>query len=144
MEEELHCEGWDARHGTRRDLHAYDLETLLAEKIETVVSRGTANTRMRDFYDIFALLEVKGGSVDPLVLRAAVAATFDKRGTDPSPENARLVLSEVSADGRMREMWFRYQSKSDYAQGVTWDDAVGAASRLIDALEGKKGEPTSV
>ena len=99
---------------------AYNLEILLAEKLETVVSRGVANTRMRDFYDIFVLLKVKGRSVDPLVLRAAVAATFDKRKTDPSPENVRLVLSEVRADGRMREMWSRYQCKSDYAQRVTW------------------------
>ena len=122
---------------------AYSLETLLAEKLETVISRGVANTRMRDFYDIFTLLEVKGGSVDPLVLRAAIAATFGKRGTDPSPENARLALNEVGADGRMREMWSRYQSKSDYARGVTWEDAVHAASRLIDALEGERDEPSS-
>ena len=120
---------------------AYNLETLLAEKLETVVSRGVANTRMRDFYDIFTLLEVKGESVDPLVLRAAVAATFGKRGTDPSPENAHLILNEVGTDGRMREMWSRYQSKSDYAKRVTWEDAAGAVSRLIDLLEDGQIEP---
>lgn len=122
---------------------AYNLETLLAEKLETVVSRGVANTRMRDFYDIFALLKVKGESVDLLVLRAAVAATFGRRGTDPSLETARLVLSEVEADARMREMWSRYLSKSDYAQGIAWEDAVRAASRLVDALEEGSGEPSS-
>ena len=123
---------------------AYNIETLLAEKLETVISRGVANTRMRDFYDIFALLEVKGGSVDLLVLRAAVAATFGKRETDPSSENARLVLHEVETDGRMREMWSRYQAKSDYARGVAWEDAVRAASHLIDALEGEQDEPSGV
>lgn len=96
---------------------AYNLETLLAEKLETVISRGVTNTRMRDFYDIFALLEAKGGSIETPILRAAIKATFAKRETDPSPENARLVLSEVQANGRMGEMWSRYQSKSDYAGG---------------------------
>lgn len=70
---------------------AYNLETLLAEKLETVISRGVTNTRMRDFYDIFALLEVKGESIETPILRAAIEATFGKRETDPSPENARLA-----------------------------------------------------
>ena len=123
---------------------AYNLETLLAEKLETVISRGVTNTRMRDFYDIFALLEVKGESIETPILRAAIEATFGKRETDPSPENARLVLSEVKANERMREMWSRYQSKSDYARGIAWEDAVRAASRLIDALEDRQGDSTGV
>lgn len=96
---------------------------------------------MRDFYDIFTLLEVKVESVDLSLLKEAIAATFGKGGTGPSPENARLVLGEVEADGHMREMWSRYQSKSDYACGVAWEDAMRAASRLIDVLEGGLGEP---
>lgn len=109
---------------------AYNLETLLAEKLETIISRGTANTRMRDFYDIFVLLETKGEIIEPSTLSAAVEATFSKRGTDLSAENVRLVLSEVRNDERMREMWTRYQSKSDYARRVTWNDAIEAVSRL--------------
>lgn len=116
---------------------AYNLETLLAEKLETVVSRGTANTRMRDFYDIFVLLESRGANLEAPVLRAAVRATFAKRATDPSPENARLVLSEVKGDGRMREMWARYQSKSGYAREVSWEKATEAVSRLIGMLGAK-------
>ena len=119
---------------------AYNLETLLTEKLETIISRGVANTRMRDFYDIFVLLEVKGDSIEPHTLKAAIRATFAKRGTDSSPENARLILSELEDDERMREMWFRYQSKSDYARDVTWEDAMRAASRLIDALAGGRDD----
>ena len=119
---------------------AYNLETLLAEKLETIISRGVANTRMRDFYDIFVLLEVKGDSIEPHTLKAAIRATFAKRGTNPSPENARLILSEVEDDERMKEMWLRYQSKSDYARDVTWEDAMRAASCLLDALEGGRDD----
>lgn len=113
---------------------AYSLETLLAEKLETVVSRGTANTRMRDFYDICVLLEMRGDSIKPPVLKAAVGATFGRRGTDSSPGNARLVLSEAKGDERMREMWSRYQKKADYARGIAWDEAVEAVAHLVDLI----------
>lgn len=99
---------------------------------------------MRDFYDIFTLLEVKVESVDLLLLKEAIAATFGKGGTGPSPENTRLVPGEVDADGRMREIWSLYQSKSDYAHGVAWEDAVRAASRPNNALEGEQGKPLGV
>ncbi len=115
---------------------AYNLETLLAEKLETVVSRGVANTRMRDFYDIFVLLEMKADAVDRSVLQQAVAATFAKRGTDCSMDTMRLVTGEVAHDDRMQDMWARYQSKSDYARGVSWEDALGAVSRLVDMVDG--------
>lgn len=114
---------------------AYNIETLLAEKLETVVSRSVANTRMRDFYDVFTLLEMKGGSIDLSIFTAAVEATFNKRGTDSSPKNMRLVLSEIGGSERMMEMWVRYQSKTDYAQGIAWDGAVEAVSHLVDMLD---------
>ena len=74
--------------------------------------------------------------LEPAVLRAAVAATFDKRGTNRSPENARLVLREIMDNGHMKEMWLRYQAKSDYAQGIAWETTVGAVSRLEGMVEG--------
>lgn len=116
-------------------LMAYNLETLLAEKLETVVSSGTANTRMRDFYDIFVLLEAQGEHIDPDVLNAAVAATIHKRETDLSRDGALLVLSEVRSDSRMQEMWGRYQEKAEYARDVPWDKAVTAAACLLGMLE---------
>ena len=52
------------------------LETVLAEKLETVVSRATTNTRMRDFYDLHILSQLHGQSIVPAALRAALIATL--------------------------------------------------------------------
>lgn len=60
---------------------AYNLETILAEKIETVLSRGAANTRSRDFYDIYILFKIRGASYDKKVLFRAVEKTANSRGT---------------------------------------------------------------
>ena len=62
-------------------IRTYNLETLLAEKLETIVSRGAANTRIRDFYDIHMLTKLKWSAIDFDVLKGAFEATSRKRGT---------------------------------------------------------------
>ena len=62
-------------------LLTYNIETLLAEKIQTILARGLVNTRLRDFYDIYELVQVKGNQIDMDVLRTAFVATCRKRST---------------------------------------------------------------
>lgn len=74
------------------DVWAYNRETVLAEKLETVISRNVTNTRMRDFYDIHILLEIYGESFSTTVLHDAFAATARKRGTLVQMENAATAF----------------------------------------------------
>ena len=62
-------------------LYTYNIETLLAEKLETLMARGTANTRMRDFYDIHVILEKEVASIDFGNLKKAFLATSENRAT---------------------------------------------------------------
>ena len=64
------------------DIWAYNLESILAEKLETIISRNTTNTRMRDFYDIHSLLQLYGENMNPAVFNQALMATANKRGTE--------------------------------------------------------------
>lgn len=68
--------GLDARS---IEVWAYNLETVLTEKLETVISRNVTNTRMRDFYDIHILQQLHGESFCAPVLRDALAATATKK-----------------------------------------------------------------
>lgn len=80
------------------EIWAYNLETVLAEKLETVVSRATTNTRMRDFYDLHILGQLHGQSIVPADLRAALIATAKKRGTEKYLADAPAAFDEVEAD----------------------------------------------
>lgn len=94
------------------EIWAYNLETVLAEKLETVVSRATANTRMRDFYDLHILSQLHGQSIVPADLRAALIATARKRGTEKYLADAPAAFDEVEADSNMEKLWRAYQKSS--------------------------------
>ena len=97
------------------EILAYNLETVLAEKLETVVSRATTNTRMRDFYDLHILSQLHGRSIIPTDFRVALIATAKKRGTEKYLADAPAAFDEVEADPNMEKLWRAYQKKFSYA-----------------------------
>jgi hypothetical protein len=91
-------------------LRTYPRETVLSEKLEAIVSLGMANSRMKDFYDIRAL--ILEGALDPVVLPLAIAATFDRRGT-PVPDGIALGLSdEFALDAARQALWKAFLGKN--------------------------------
>ena len=98
----------------------YNLETLLGEKLETIMARENANTRMRDFYDIHALAERK--PIDYGVLREAFLATSRKRGTTESIPRFDTILESVRTDSEMRDMWERYRKENYFVGELSWDE----------------------
>lgn len=110
-------------------LWAYPLETVLAEKIETVLSRGVLNTRLRDFYDLYILQQTEM-QIDTGTLSAALAATCRKRGSETIlPEYGR-TLDEIYTSRVMRGLWESYQKKNSYAAGIAWETVMNAVRVL--------------
>lgn len=116
-------------------LMPYPLETVLAEKLETVVSRGVANTRPRDFYDIHILWKTRGGECEISTLREAVEHTCVKRGSVRMVARWRLVLDEVATDKAMLAQWGRYAKKNPYAAGIELMQCCETAKEILAALE---------
>ena len=106
----------------------YPIETVLAEKLETVISRSITNTRMRDFYDIHILL--KSQNIDADILALALERTAKKRGNFNLLENAESVLKAVKSDEDMKRLWDIYQKKFKYAGEYTWDEVIHSVSEL--------------
>lgn len=106
----------------------YPIETVLAEKLETVISRSITNTRMRDFYDIHILLKSQNINADILAL--ALERTAKKRGNLNLLENAESVLKIVKSDEDMKRLWNIYQKKFKYAGGYTWDEVIHSVREL--------------
>ena len=118
------------------EILAYNLETVLAEKLETLVSRATTNTRMRDFYDLHILSQLYGNSIIAADLHAALIATAKKRGTEGYLTNVSEVLDEVEADANMEKLWLAYQKKFSYAADLSWHmvmDSIRSLFRLADS-----------
>ena len=106
----------------------YPIETVLAEKLETVISRSITNTRMRDFYDIHILLKSQNINADILAL--ALERTAKKRGNFNLLENAESVLKIVKSDEDMKRLWNIYQKKFKHAGEYTWDEVIHSVIEL--------------
>lgn len=113
---------------------AYNLETVLAEKLETLIFRGVANTRMRDFYDIYALETLQSHNIDYAILGRAFLNTSRKRNSLRKAGDATLILGEVEASPEMAALWRNYQNKFDYAAGVSWGDVMGSVTKLYEKM----------
>ena len=114
---------------------AYNLETVLAEKLETLFARGTANTRMRDFYDVFALANTQSANIDIEVLKVALNNTINKRGSSAVIKNMDLILDEVESSPDMMALWKNYQRKFEYAADICWDEVMQAVQKLCSIVQ---------
>ncbi len=113
---------------------SYPLVTILAEKFETIVSRGVGNTRGRDFYDIYMFMKMRGGDIDYEEARRALEATVVKRGSETAVADYRNRLREVRESDVVRSAWDAYVQATPYAAGIAFDDAVSAALLLGDRI----------
>lgn len=114
---------------------AYNLETVLAEKLETLLARGTANTRMRDYYDIYVLTNTQEHNIDNATLKEAFVNTSAKRGSIGLLSDVHLILKEVAESTVLIDRWKNYQRKFDYASDVLWADVMESVSCLVDIVK---------
>ena len=117
------------------DIWAYNLETVLAEKLETIITRTTTNTRMRDFYDIYILEQLHGTTLNPKVLHDALLATAHKRGSEKYLNQAEEVFDEVENNPVMQKLWDTYRKKFSYASDLEWDVIMKAIRGLYALCE---------
>ena len=117
------------------DIWAYNLETVLAEKLETIITRTTTNTRMRDFYDIYILEQLHGTTLNPKILHDALLATAHKRGSEKYLNRAEEVFDEVENDSVMQKLWEANRKKFSYASDLEWNVIMKAIRRLYVLCE---------
>jgi len=113
---------------------AYNLETILAEKLETILSRGILNTRMRDYYDLMILNVVKSNEVNYADLRKALEVTSRKRESFELLADSGQILEQIKSDTRLVEQWKIYQRKYDYATDYNWEDIIKNIVKLFEKI----------
>ena len=118
------------------EVWAYNLETVLAEKLETVISRNVTNTRMRDFYDIYILQKLYGEQLSKDVLRDALVATAKKRETLEQIETKDIdeVFDEIQSSSVMENLWKAYQRNYSYSADIPWHTIMKSIRTLYEII----------
>lgn len=110
-------------------LWGYNMETVLAEKAETILSRGVFNTRPRDFYDIYILATSQEYSRE--VFEDALAATSEHRGSKEMITDQAGILSRIAESEDLQEMWEKYRKRFSYAKDIEYADVMKALKNLL-------------
>ncbi len=110
----------------------YNIETLLAEKLETIMARGTANTRMRDFYDIYTISEQEVFNKE--VLKRAFLATSTKRNTTRQISDLQNIIAKVASDDTMAAQWENFREESFFVGELSWNDVIESVQVLASSV----------
>ncbi len=113
---------------------AYNIETILAEKIETIVSRADQNTRPRDYYDVYILWKLKRDEIDFKKLDKALEATSKKRGTQGILGEYRSIMEVVKNSEIMQNYWKKYQNSNFYANDIAFEDTCETVVEIMSCL----------
>ena len=119
---------------------AYNLSTILAEKLETILSRADQNTRPRDYYDVYILTKLQGENIDAKSLSLALSATAENRGSAHLLSQFRDILSTIKSSSVMKIRWENYQKDFDYAKGIEFEECCNAIISLLESMEEKDRE----
>lgn len=111
---------------------AYNLETVLAEKMETVIARGVANTRLRDYYDLYILQNQYTHVINREQFKEAFLATSKKRNSIQQIAEGNRILKEIEDSEVMQELWKGYQKKFSYAEDISWRVVMDSIEKLFE------------
>ena len=120
--------------GDNIELNMYPLETVLSEKLQTILTRAENNSRSKDFYDIYAILKNKLEVININELKEAVSKTFSYRKTEVSKDEAKVIVSHIDNDSLIIERWIRYQKKNPYAKGIEFSEIIESLNTLIEIV----------
>ena len=112
----------------------YNLETVLAEKLETIISRGLASTRPRDRYDLFTLYKLRKEEINLEVLKNALENTAEKRKSQDTIYNWEEQVRGIEISDYQKELWIRYQRQFKYAKDISFDNSVQVIREIMQQI----------
>lgn len=116
------------------DFKAYNLETILAEKLQTVFHRGLLNSRSKDFYDIYVIKKLKMDEINLNNLKLAFAKTCDYRNTHFSKGEAMNLLEKILTNEQVIQRWKNYAKKNSFASGIAFDEVLASCKEFAEIV----------
>lgn len=114
---------------------AYNIETILAEKIHAITSHGLLTTRLKDYYDVYILVNNSSISFNNNLFLKAVQNTFKNRNKIVNIKEFKSLISDIEESKHIKMLWKEYQKKNLYAKNIKYEDTIQALKKLIDILE---------
>ena len=113
---------------------AYNFETILAEKLQTILFRGIANSRSKDFYDIFIIYKLRWNDIDKKVLKEAFVNTCNYRGTVFAKDESLRIIDRIKNDSQMESRWKTYSKRNQFAKNIEFKDTLNPLETIIEEL----------
>ena len=113
---------------------AYPLETILAEKYETIIRRNITTTRMRDFYDLYTLYKLKKDEINYKILKEAIERTSNKRGSQEIIKDYEEIIKDIKEDSYLRSSWEVYINENKYTGDLSFDNIVDVVTILSNRI----------
>lgn len=114
---------------------SYTIETIIAEKFQTIISRGVLNTRLKDFYDIYVLMNTKMDEINLKTLKSAIRNTFNKRETKYDISEFNLIIEDLKENNDLKRLWIEYQNKNNYSKNIDYIMTIESIEEIIKILE---------
>ena len=117
------------------EIWAYTIETILAEKIETIIRRNIGTTRLRDYYDVYMLYRLNKDNVRFPVLKEAILNTAEKRSSLVEIQNWQEIVKEIEEETYLEKLWKQYVDDNRYIQNVSFKDVINTLKKILNELE---------
>ena len=114
----------------RISLWGYNIETVIAEKVETILRRGVFTTRPRDYYDVYILGTTQ--EYDKKTFKEALKATTEHRGSAEQISDVKGILQQILESDDLKDMWRKYQKKFAYASDISYENVLEALKKIMD------------
>ena len=110
------------------------METVIADKFETIISRNVDTTRARDFYAIYILWTTQQQNLDKKLLREAIVKKFEYRGSMEKLNNIDEILEVIKGSDVLKEHWKNYQGKFCYAEDISYEDTMDVLEKIKKSI----------
>ena len=117
------------------NIMAYTVETVIAEKFNSIISRNITSTRAKDFYDVYMLMNENNINNENLI--RAIKNTFNNRNTEYNINKFKEIIELLKESNSLKQVYFNYQNKLEYTKNVSFEDTIGAIIKIVNILEEK-------
>lgn len=114
---------------------SYNLETILAEKLDTILSRAENNTRMRDFYDVCYLNSIYKEQIKKDLLKEALFRTSEKRKHQNVFNNSCVILQKITDSSELKKLWENYRRRYVYARNLDYQKVISSVVELVEKIK---------
>lgn len=117
------------------NIMSYNIETIIAEKFEAIISRNVINSRMKDYYDLYMFTTLKWDNVNKNLLKIAINNTCNNRKTTNYLNDSSNYINLIGKNGDLKKLWKEYQNKNVYAKNINFEDTILAISKINELLK---------